>query len=320
MRVLHVTNCFPYERDPDYGIFVKRQIDSLQKKVDSQKIIFLNARERGVRAYFDVTAADVIACDVIHCHHVFSFFSVYVYALWYRKPVVLSLLNEFRNEIKVRFPKFALAEMCKLAGRLSNACIYKSKMPSSRSIPNLEYLPNGVDMEYFSPEKSAALRAGSECAYKILFVSSKNLYRKQKRLDLFQQVVDRLANFYSLDIEAVVASGLGADEYRQLLLSCDLHLLCSEYEGSPNSVKEAMSSNLPVVSTDVGNVRLMFGESLYYRVSPSASLEDIAKTCFDVLQMGKGGCDGRARLIQLGLDLNSVADKLVCLYERVKMA
>lgn len=38
------------------------------------------------------------------------------------------------------------------------------------------------------------------------------------------------------------------------LNASDCLLMCSDYEGSPNIVKEALACNLPVVSVDVGDV------------------------------------------------------------------
>lgn len=318
MRVLHVTNCYPYPKDPDYGVFVKRQIDSLNGKIDFQEVVFLNARDKGYKSYFGNNYTGLSKFDVIHCHHVFSLISVFIYAVYHRKPLVVSFLNEFENEIKVRLPKPLLGGVCRLVARFAKVCVYKASLPDA-PLANMVYLPNGVDMDYFSPDvgRCATEAASKPPRRKILFVSSKNPNRKQKRLQLFRRVVELLNEKYDLDVEGVVASGLEPDEYRATLRECDLHLLCSEYEGSPNSVKEAMSCNLPVVSTDVGNVREMFGESAYYVVSESSEDHILAERCRTVLGLPREACDGRALLIKNGLDMESVANRLVEIYRNV---
>ena len=47
MKVLHITNNFPSEINPIFGIFVKEQIQSLNKIDDSNDVFFINGRENG---------------------------------------------------------------------------------------------------------------------------------------------------------------------------------------------------------------------------------------------------------------------------------
>jgi len=61
----------------------------------------------------------------------------------------------------------------------------------------------------------------------------------------------------NLDVELVVASGLSQEQVMLYLNAANVLILTSINEGSPNVVKEAMACNIPVVSTDVGDVSLV---------------------------------------------------------------
>ena len=52
MRVLHITNNYPTEKNPDYGVFTKDQIDGLGSKDFDNELIFINSKENGKKEYF----------------------------------------------------------------------------------------------------------------------------------------------------------------------------------------------------------------------------------------------------------------------------
>lgn len=74
-----------------------------------------------------------------------------------------------------------------------------------------------------------------------------------KRYDLATAAVDRLA-LKANDVELLVVAGVKNALMPWYYSAADAMLLCSDSEGSPTFVKEAFACNLPVVSTDVGDV------------------------------------------------------------------
>jgi glycosyltransferase involved in cell wall biosynthesis len=96
----------------------------------------------------------------------------------------------------------------------------------------------------------------------VLFVSSKSISRPQKRYDIFKATVDILKlNYSEYNFEELLMSNVSREKCIYYYNASCVHLLTSDYEGSPNSVKESMSCNTPVVSTDTGNVKLMIDKA-----------------------------------------------------------
>ena len=258
-RVLHITNALPSQEHPEYGVFIKDQINSLHAVVD-QKVFFINARDEGSFAYLRCIRQLKALCDwaeVIHCHHVFCLLVLTIF-LRPRKRIVTSFLNDWTREIKLPIPEAIKSIVCQFAVWRSDAVIFKSFPPLRYAeSTKVKYLPNGVDPNFFEVKDRDACREvlgwKSEIKY-LLFVSSKNIFRRQKRYDIFADVVRALNDISEQKFEGVCVSDDTRDTYRLKLNACDAHLLVSDFEGSPNSVKEALSSGVRVFARDVGNV------------------------------------------------------------------
>ena len=95
--------------------------------------------------------------------------------------------------------------------------------------------------------------------------------------------------------------------------ACDVFLMTSAFEASPVTVREALSCNLPVLSTAVGDVELVLdGIDGCYIIEPDA--DDIA----DKLDSALGRTrpfEGRERMHRYSLE--TTAEKLIELYARL---
>lgn len=116
-------------------------------------------------------------------------------------------------------------------------------------------LPMGVDLAMFRPMDRAACRAElgwSDTERHVIFNGNNPAL---KRLDLAERTVE-LLRARGVPVRLHVLQG-GIEPHRMpvLLNAADALLLCSDREGSPTMVKEAMACGLPVVTNDVGDVR-----------------------------------------------------------------
>jgi hypothetical protein len=136
---------------------------------------------------------------------------------------------------------------------MADATIVVSPAISGR-IPGIT-IPCGVDLSVFEPKpkEESRRRLGLAAGRKyVLFPFDKQ--RAVKRFDLASASVRLLASS-GMDVELLTVSKVHFREMPWYYSAADVMILCSDSEGSPTSVKEALSCNLPVVSTEVGDVR-----------------------------------------------------------------
>lgn len=322
MRVLHVTNAFPYPAVPEYGVFVKEQIEALVAAGVDCEVMFINGRAEGKSAYIAALRnlrARTRQFDVVHCHHIFT--GLVAMLARVQTPVVMSVQNDWLREPEVgnRFAEHVLREM---AVRFASRVIMKSPIPQKyRGHPKFVHLPNGVNYDAFATGDKAAARARlglDPHATYALFVSSKDQFRPQKRYDRYRESLDILAaRRPDLDVRDLIMVNQPREKVRDFFHSADLHLLCSDYEGSPNSVKEAVCSGTPVVATDVGNVSEMLEGVPGCRVATSFAPEELASLVEDVLAEAPHPSAVRDGFIAKGLSQQATTEKLKALYADV---
>jgi teichuronic acid biosynthesis glycosyltransferase TuaC len=325
MKVLQVTNAYPTANSPIYGIFVKEQIESLQEINGlTSDIYFINAREKGIREYLRSLVSlreKIRGYDIIHCHHVFCALVVLMISSKENR-IVVSFLSQGTIEFNTRHKIPFANELFKYILRNADARIFKFGLPKDLiNDKNSHYIPNGVNMSLFRPidkrEAKKKLNLDPEKRY-ILFVSSNYLERPVKRYDKFMATFDILKSKYSiLDIEPLLLVNEKRERVPLYFNASDIHLLTSDVEGSPNSVKESLACNTPVVSTNVGNVVDLLSNVKNCHISYNKSPEELAEYCSFVLANSEK-VDLRERIIELRLDMRSVAERIIQVYKAMQ--
>ena len=248
----------------------------------------------------------VIEFDIVHAHYSLSAF---VASLAGAKPLIVSLMG---SDVKSKtYYKYIIH----LFNRLFwNAVIVKSKdMKLSINIMQAKIIPNGVDFAKFNTMDQIECKKKLEwdiSKKQILFAASINRYEKNYQL---AKEAFKLLNNSSIELK--VLDNVPNNMMPIYHNAANIVLLTSLWEGSPNVIKEAMACNIPIVSTDVGDVKEVIGDTRGCYIT-SFDPEDVANKIKKALDFGKK-TKGRNRITELELDSKTIADKIINVYKKV---
>jgi len=245
--------------------------------------------------------------DVIHAHYSKSAYVAALANIGFRNPIVTSLMG---SDIQVKSIEKQVIHF--FSNFLWKATIVKSnRMRDGIEIPSADVVPNGVNFNRFTPiNKSEAIqKVGFESdKINIIFVADPTRY--SKNFELAEAVVKKLNND---KIRLHKIFNIKHEEISNFMYAADLLLLTSRWEGSPNVIKEAMVCNLPIVSTDVGDVRELIGKTpgCYICNQDVDVIADNVKNACDF----KGRTQGREDVKRL--DDGQIAARLIKIYKSV---
>ncbi len=106
--------------------------------------------------------------------------------------------------------------------------------------------------------------------------------------------------------------GVDHDTVPDYMNAADALLLTSRSEGSPNSVKEALACNTPVVSVDVGDVSERLAG-----VSPSLVSDDDSDLIDELVSILESDIEPNGREAAREVSVERTADQMIDVYERV---
>lgn len=176
---------------------------------------------------------------------------------------------------------------------------------------NYTIKPCGIEMTDVVEKNTAKQKMGlPNNKYNILFGGSFSNLRKNVAL-----ANAALEILHRDDINLIEMKGFNREQVTLLYNGCDMLLLPTKSEGSPQVLKEAMAYNCPVVATDVADIAyLLDGVSNCYVTSFDP--QDVAVKIVQVLACGQR-TNGRERIEKLQLENSQVAKTIYSIYQQV---
>ncbi len=303
--------------------FIKSQGESIQEEgIDLSYFLIMG---KGWLNYYKNIGklAEFLAenpVDLLHAHY--SLCGLVAILAAGKLPVVLSLMGsdtqrKFSGSLLTRLRGKMFYYITVLVQFFVKAIIYKSpnleKAVYRKKIAHL--VPNGVNLEKFTIAREShreEMGFKSDRKY-VLFLGNPTDHNKNYRL-----VESAIPLLKRKDVTLINRYNIPHNEVIKYLNAVDVVALCSFSEGSPNVVKEAMSCGCPIVATNVGDVAWVMGDTPGCYIASFES-QDFAGKLEEALHFTETHEHtlGRERILELGLDTQTVAQKVIGIYEKV---
>jgi glycosyltransferase involved in cell wall biosynthesis len=268
MKVLLATAIYPTAENPAWGTFVRTQVEYLKRAGVIVELLLVQGRPQKLmyaKAALELRrrlAEDSI--DLVHAHY--SYVGMISRMQW-KVPVVVSYCgDDILGTISANGKPTVFSKVAVMAGRIlshhTDAVIVKSQeMANKLKQKNAYVIPHEIDFEVFHPVKKAhALDVLGLDPRKKYLLFAANPQIPVKRFPLAKAVADELKK-QDPSVELIVVYKEPQNRLTFFMNACDALVFTSYQEGSPNVVKQAMACNLPIVTTDVGDVREVIGST-----------------------------------------------------------
>jgi teichuronic acid biosynthesis glycosyltransferase TuaC len=320
MRVLMVTSDWLWNSWGGPAVFIARQADFLRREgVDVDLFPFRGARDpRNYLAAWREVRRKIQggSYDLVHA----QFGQSGITALPKTVPLVVTFRGDDLEGIIGENGRYIpsgwlLRCVSRMVARRADAVIVVSGH-MRRYLPGpvaAHVMPSGIDFDLFRPEPRDIVRRRLGLPLEerlVLFVGNPKLARKRHAL---AQAAVALTS-QTLPTRLLVGWEMPHRQIAELMNAADALILTSMQEGSPNSVKEALACDLPVVAVPVGDVASRLHGIEGCELCPDDRVQTIATALARVLQRG-GRIEGRAAV--RALDERLLTQQLIGIYRSI---
>jgi len=325
VRVLVFTNMYPSTAMPFYGSFVRDEANALRAAGADVDVYFVNGRANklnylGMPLGF-LARARRAHYDVIHVHH--SFCGL-VATLQRTIPVVWTFhegeisgdTTDALREQPIKHLAYSKRMKRYVARKVDAVVVVAEHLRVPLGRPDALWLPSGIDWTRFVPTESAEARRRlglAEGRRYVLFPAAPS--RVEKRYDLARRGVELLRETWpdARDVELIALDNVPHEQVPLFMNASDVVRMTSAFEASPVTIREALACNVPVISTDVGDARVVMQDIAGCRIV-DAEPAKIAEALRGALAAPRR-VQARDRMRVYSLD--TVAQALIALYGRV---
>jgi glycosyltransferase involved in cell wall biosynthesis len=299
------------------GNVVRNQGVSLEK--EGIIIDYFTIKGKGLRGYLKNIRPLVVQLrknkyDLIHAHYSLS---ALIPLLTFKSiPIVVSFMGDdilgsqnskgqytIKGKIVVFLSKYVVS-------RFSSSNIVKT-VEMQRLLSNSLVTPNGVDFNKFKDIlKLDSLNKLGLDINNVYILFPANPKRQEKNYNLAKTAVEKLKKN---NIVLLNYNDTPNEMTPYYYNASSVVLLTSFHEGSPNVIKEAMACNIPIVSTDVGDVSKVIENTVGCYIA-SFDSEDVATKLKKAIGFGKK-TSGREDIIHL--EEGVISQKIINIYKEI---
>jgi hypothetical protein len=187
--------------------------------------------------------------DIVHVHNGLSAFVVILSKILFHRSmkVVITFHGSDLNDKYKR--NFSL-----IASRFSSHNILVSEKMTRFLKKNYSIVPCGIDIDIQLKYRKITRIDKKWNPHDFVILFSSNFERKEKDPEFAFKVVDAFSKSNKRKVKFIELKGYNREQITQLMQAADVLIMCSNMEGSPQVIKEAILNSLPIISNDIGDV------------------------------------------------------------------